>query len=1580
MTRTIHREFDSLRIEGGIFPGEFLNSVRELKLKGQSSTDYNLHRTLKLRDEISRYWRIAKAEWEAFNEARQRQDIDRSVLAVERFLVPLLQQVFGFVDLEASEQPRYLGERLFPLTHQASFALHQQADIGFALTSAGTSVHSNQVRRIAHVPLVLTGPDFSLDKSHLVFGDEQRRRSPQGLLQEFLNASGDVLWGIASNGLLLRILRDNPSMTRPAFLEVDLVRMFEDDLYSDFVALWLTLHASRFTTQDGKVSQCWLERWREQAVAEGERARSDLRAGVETALRALGTGFVAHPNNHSLRDSLSGDELSPDAFFQQMLRLVYRLLFLLTAEDRNILHSPEANTVDIDLYVRGYSLSLLRDRARKRRFYDENTDLWQALTSTFDALRTGQPLLGLPALGGLFASEQCLTLENACISNKALLAAIRAVTWVQRKTGNTRINYRDMDTEELGSVYESLLELIPRINPTTSPWQFAFIGDEESESNLGNARKTSGSYYTPDSLVQELIQSALMPVIDQRLKANTARPRDALLSIKVCDPACGSGHFLLAAARRLAARLAELDAQGDAYTEHQYRHALREVVLHCIHGVDLNPMAIELCKTALWLEALEPGKPLGFLDAHIQCGNALIGVLDPAVLEDGIPDSAYKPLTGDSKAITSEAKKRNKQAVKKLAVRLRMGENLVDSWESLPEDTVGQVAAKRIAWLAAQDSEGEQHARLLEDLYTAAFFVPKDAEHENRIPTNQELIAAHQGHLPEDVRELVQGIAGRQRFFHWHLAFPQVFKREHAGFDVVLGNPPWERIKLQEKEFFAARHPAIANARNAVERQRMIEALAEGMQWERELEEEFYAERRGAEASSLFARSGRYPLTAVGDVNLYALFAEHMKGMIHQAGRVGVILPIGIATDDTTKLFFADIVRSNFLVQLIGCHEIRRWFPGTDDRNQFCLLTMGAADSARLSFGASSPDDFTNASSLFYLSAEEFALLNPNTNTCPLFRSQADAELTKSLYRRAPILIRDARDKQPEHNPWGIRFQAMFHMSSDSGLFRSYDVLMQQGGVLKGNTITLHSTRYLPLYEAKLMHQYDHRWATYERDGVTSRDMTDAEKWQPDCMPLPRYWLDEWETVIRTSQAPELIVKAYIKNDPSLFKWLGFWALGGLMEHYPERTPSIQAQLCLGQAEDDLFSTLPANTARQLQDESPLNPEETERLTAAWLVNSQELDDCGRELLRARCPGYLLGWRNICRSTDERTVIAGLLPMAPVGHSMPLMYLQSSPSYTAVFLGMFTCLVFDYLARQKMGGTNLTYGYLKQFPALSPDTFSEADLAYIIPRVLELVYTAQDLRPFAEDLGYHGEPFPWDPERRHKLKCELDAYYAHLYGLTYEELLYILDPSNVMPADYPSVTFPTLKRKEIVEYGEYRTQRLVLEEFDALARERTQATTYEKFCSRPTGHGYPGGRMAAQVYSGLIVTALRQFPALSLEMLSDLLALVCNPRQRGTFLRGEEVIPLPFKLPDYSDDYNLDAALDFLRNTQAIRRSVDKTWQLTGYPLPDSIKFSSEMPVLLAQACRVLELISSEEPSLESEVVKKKGKNIRRIY
>jgi len=199
----------------------------------------------------------------------------------------------------------------------------------------------------------------------------------------------------------------------------------------------------------------------------------------------------------------------------------------------------------------------------------------------------------------------------------------------------------------------------------------------------------------------------------------------------------------------------------------------------------------------------------------------------------------------------------------------------------------------------------------------------------------------------------------------------------------------------------------------------------------------------------------------------------------------------------------------------------------------------------------------------------------------------------------------------------------------------------------------------------------------------------------------------------------------------------------------------------------------------------------------------------------------LMGWRDICRSTDERTVIAGLIPTVGVGNKMPLFLFGPGiqPRQAAALYGNLAALVFDFVARQKIGGTTLNYFYIKQFPVLPPDRYTDADLAFIVPRVLELTYTAYDLAPWAADLGYDGEPFPWNPERRAQLRAELDAYYARLYGLTCDELRYILDPADVMGEDYPSETFRVLKNNEMREFGEYRTRRLVLEAWDAMAKE-----------------------------------------------------------------------------------------------------------------------------------------------------------------
>src|SRR5690606_8852738 len=355
------------------------------------------------------------------------------------------------------------------------------------------------------------------------------------------------------------LLRDNPSLTRPADIEADLELIFEDQLYADFAALWLTIHATRLRPVGGKAAGCILEVWRQEAQETGQRALDNLREGVAQALRELGTGFLEHPANESLRAAISAGELTTEAYFQELLRLVYRLLFLFTAEDRNLLHPPEATEEQRRIYREGYSLARLRERAARRRDGDRHSDLWHGLQIVFRGLAHGAPALGLPALGGLFAPDQCPHLDAAQITNERLLAAIRALSFFRSNDVLVRVNYRDMGTEELGSVYESLLDLHPRIDVEARPWVFGFVSDVEAGTTRGSARKLTGSYYTPPSLVNELIKSALEPVMEETIKRHPDNPRAALLNLKIIDPACGSGHFLLAAARRMATELPRLE-------------------------------------------------------------------------------------------------------------------------------------------------------------------------------------------------------------------------------------------------------------------------------------------------------------------------------------------------------------------------------------------------------------------------------------------------------------------------------------------------------------------------------------------------------------------------------------------------------------------------------------------------------------------------------------------------------------------------------------------------------------------------------------------------------------------------------------------------------------------------------------------------------------------------------------------------------------------------------------------------------------------------------------------------------------
>lgn len=1399
--------FDSLSLEGGLFIPAVLERAARGELPDQKSpSDYHLPAGLSLIDEQGRAFRIASALGRAFEAARNRQDLAPASTAL-RFISDLLRDALGYADLNPCPSPVAIGDRAFPIS---------------------------AVARGGRVAVIVAPPELDLDtpdERFAVRGAGARRRSPYQLAQQFLNASPSAKWALVSNGRQLRLVRDSDALTRPAYLEVDLERILREERYADFAAVWRLLHVSRSGAND---TACSWEQWRKQGQEQGERVRDGLRDGVTQALLTFGTGFLNHPANEALRARLHDGSLRVDGYFQQLLRLVYRSLFVFTAEERALLHvddpAPAARAAR-EAYAAGYAFRRLRERSLRRSGFDRHGDLWTSCRIVFRGLAHGEHRLALPALGGLFAYSQCPDLDHAELENRALLEGMRHLRWSGQGGGLAAIDYRNMGPEELGSVYESLLELVPTVDLPART--FGFVGLNAEGLTEGNARKTSGSYYTPDVLVQELLKSALEPVIARKLAAQPENPSAAILSLTVIDPACGSGHFLLAAARRLAEKLAEVRAVEGAVTPKDYRHALREVIARCIHGVDRNPMALELARTALWLEGYEPGQPLSFLDHHLVCGDALLGLVSFDSLKAGIPAEAFKPLAGDSKEAVKPLATANRAALKAFERRRTAPDFFREAdsrdllkelaaLEALPETNPLEVEVKAAQYTTFLKHASDSRLAQAADLVVGAFLAPKhDAAAAALCPTTQTLADLL---FPRDGAPVAPAVIAHARrlcrearVMHWPLAFAGIFAR--GGFDCVLGNPPWERIKLQEKEFFASRHPAIATAQNSAARQRLIAALETGTAADRHLHREFTEAKRTAEAASEYMHvagpdGGRFPLTGVGDVNTYALFAETIATITRQDGRAGFIVPTGIATDESTKDYFSTLVDSYRLVALHSFENEEFVFPSVHHAFKFCLLVInGGSQPAqpKFTFFARQVAYLADEQRGFTLTREDFRLINPNTRTCPVFRSQADAELTKKIYRRVPVLITEERDGQPEQNPWGISFSRLMDMSNDSNIFS-----------------TQRSSTSLPLYEAKMIHQFDHRWATYRWDAAAgeaeTEDVTDDQKARPDFVVQPRYWVEERHVLSRLARVPRCVAKAWDAQDEDSLRvafanWIlaadGDDALAEMMTASPHARVVERGGRWFKPLPPDESEWRDPKASAEARQWAPLDADEL-----AVLRDAPSLLEAAHALLDRRSPRWLMGWRDITNATNERTVIASVLPRVGVGHKMPLFFVGASlsPKHSAAVLANFSSLILDYVARQKVGGTSLTYHYFKQFPVLPPESYSKDDLAFIAPRVLELTYTTNSLQAWAEDVGYTGAPFAYDPARRAQLRAELDAYYARLYGLTRDELRYILDPADTHGPDYPTVTFPGLKRNEESAFGEYRTRRLVLEAWDRLTK------------------------------------------------------------------------------------------------------------------------------------------------------------------
>lgn len=1440
MARSNREKFISVKIEGALLSPDLLERIviAPESVEGLAPSDYHLLGNERLNEAINRSWNRLTALWQAFRDTRSQLTENDWATGItrERWLLPMFQEL-GYGRLVPTKAET-IGSKTYPISHSWQ-----------------------------NSPIHLIGCRVPLDRRTAGVAGAATM-SPHSLVQEYLNRSDDHLWGLVSNGLILRILRDNASISRQQYIEFDLEGIMEGELYSDFVLLWLLCHQSRFEAENP--ADCWLECWGQNVQEEGSRVLERLRDGVKDAIVTLGQGFLEHPDNGNLREVLRTGNLDRQNYFRQILRLVYRLIFLCTAEDRDLLFANGiADQVRLR-YEKYYSLRRLRDLAEKRRGSNHH-DLYQQLKLVMASMgqADGAPALGLPALGSYLWSQQAMPeLLESDIKNRELLSAIRSLTLHQTGERKIRVDFRHLGAEEMGSVYESLLELHPELHLEARNF--------ELKEAAGSERKTTGSYYTPTSLINCLLDSALDPVLEEATQQKS--PEDAILNLKICDPACGSGQFLVGAARRVAYRLAAIRCGEDEPTPVYYRPALREVIARCIYGVDINEMAVELCKVNLWLESLEPGMPLCFLDHHIKCGNSLLGTT-PVLLDKGIPDTAFTAIEGDNRKDVSALKRQNRAEREGqlglfdqfIPSRMSIMSQYLKQIDATLERDLKEQAQKEKCYYDLVDSLDYRHQVLCADAWCAAFVWVKDSQKMETGLTQSTLneLKRDPDKINSAVIAEIERLSHQYQFFHWHLAFPDVFiihsegeKPDNIdrgwsdGFDIVLGNPPWERIKLQEKEWFASVVPEIAQAPNAAARRRMISELAAESPG---IYSAFTDDRRKAEGESHYSRnSGYFPLCGRGDINTYAIFAELMKNMISSGGRVGCVIPSGIATDDTTKFFFQEIMEKRALASLYDFENRQGIFAGVHRSYKFCLLTLTGSNQpakkgAEFIFFAHRVEDLDDKERRFTLSAEDLALLNPNTRTCPVFRSRTDAEITKSIYRRVPVLIKEG---PPEENPWKIGFIAMFHMANDSHLFHSRQQLENEKFRLNGNVFhksendmvknrqtsndyyngSVEGTKvkvsnpckakYLPLYEAKMVYHYDHRYGSYQE--VTSGSLNTQlptpllENYIDLCyMPLPRYWVDERQVIAKMSNVPRPLARAWLDHNPNeIAKVLGQWLAGFFANrriyHLPE-TALVQ-QLPGIRSQDE--------KAKTMEMECPFTDKEIDTL-----VNMCTPSDVADYLLKGRCPQWLVGWRDITNTTNERTVISGIIPFVGSGDTFLLIVPDKNNIQVELISFVLNSLVVDYCARQKVGGMHLKYHVFKQLPILTPTVYNESCLwskrytlsSWIRSRGIELTYTARDLTPLARDCGYEGPPFRWDEERRFQIRCELDAAYFHLYGIARDDVDYIME------------TFPIVKRKDEANHGFYRTKDTILAIYDQMQTAMESGQPYKTPLDPPPG-------------------------------------------------------------------------------------------------------------------------------------------------
>ena len=1231
----------------------------------------------------------------------------------------------------------------------------------------------NAKNRFQYAVVVEESKRFGLPLDARDKGGKVHTRTPHGQILRYLSTAdveseGKNRWGILTNGRVWRLYDYRSRPRASGYFEADLGELLKAGQEEGLHTFQLLFHRESFVRQLGAT-----DTFLEAALAEGKRYE-------EQVAKDLSEIVFEHVFPSLVKALAEGSGADLEEVRQAALILLYRLLFVLYAEDRGLLPVNDTRYDDYGLRKRVRDEIALR-MAEGDTYSTVATNYYDRLINLFRIIDMGDESIGLPPYnGGLFATEAAPLLERVRLSDATITPMIYDLSHAEDPQGNRRfVNYRDMSVQQLGSIYERLLERNP-------------VRTEDGKIVIrpnSYARKDSGSFFTPQELVDLIIDHTLKPLAEERLrafekKANQLKsqrrpkakrkaelekldPAEAVLDLKVLDPAMGSGHFLVTAVDFLSDYIADLIEyvpvvpewlDGDYVSPLEMRISkirveiiqraiesnwaldktqltdqaiIRRMVLkRCIFGVDKNPLTVELAKVSLWLHSFTVGAPLSFLDHHLRYGDSLLGLKVSEATEDlrRINEIFLSSAIAGAEASAKEMRRIENFSDSDIS-EVRQSARLFESVDGMTADLRGMLNFfGGYKWLTAGMKK-----KALGVFETKHLFEPIgrfSAQAYKLLANGSEAIAIDSSSKDEETLSRFAKLwneakehADRERFLHWEVAFPGVWRhwqslRPKGGFDAIIGNPPWDRIKLQEVEWFATRDPELARAPTAAARKVGIKQLrSEGAPLAAEFDA---AKNRAGKLGQLFRASGHYPLLGRGDINLYSLFVERSMGLIKPDGFVGLLTPSGIYADKTAARFFKSVSTKGRVSGLFDFENKKIFFKDIHASFKFCALIFGGEkrrfDETRCAFFLHETATVNDPDRCFPLAPEDFARVNPNTGTAPVFRTRRDADITRGIYERHPVLV--DRTDGGERKLWPLKYVRMFDMANNSHLFRIAAQLKAEGFYpVQCKRWKKAEELYLPLYEGKMVQAFDHRAASITtrkgnlfRPGQPEGTLEDEHR-NPNFSPRPRYWVKQQDSAVTKR-----------------FDWF-------------------------------------------------------------------------------------LAFKDITASTNMRTMIASIVPQVGCGHTLPVLVSAEGgfDSRSAVcILANLNSFGFDYVARQKVQGTHLTWYTVEQLPVIAQTDYdcpigdkTARDL--VRDHVLRLTYTAHDIAPFARDLGYDGPPFIWDEEERRHLRARLDALYFHLYGINRGDAEYILS------------TFPIVRKQDKAEFGRYRTRDLILAYMNALA-------------------------------------------------------------------------------------------------------------------------------------------------------------------